>query len=78
MTEQPKDPNSTESSLPAEKAGGLMLPDQMLPPNLFVLPVSSTPVFPTLMAPLLVKEPRFIATVEEAISRQRPQADQDA
>ncbi len=53
------------------KSGGLILPDQVLPPNLFVLPVNSALVFPTLMAPILVSEPRFVATVEEAINRQR-------
>jgi ATP-dependent Lon protease len=51
--------------------GGLILPDQALPPNLFVLPVNNTVIFPTLMAPILVPIPRFIATVEESISRQR-------
>ncbi|OFZ82190.1 MAG: endopeptidase La [Bdellovibrionales bacterium RIFOXYD1_FULL_53_11] len=48
-----------------------MLPDQFLPPNLYILPVNSAVVFPTLMAPIMVNVPRFVATVEEAISRQR-------
>lgn len=51
--------------------GSLILPDQILPPNLFVLPVNGAIVFPTMMAPIAVREPRFVATVEEAISRQR-------
>ncbi len=65
--------NSNPPSAPQlpEKAGGLILTDQILPPNLFVLPVQTSIVFPTLMAPLNVSNPRFIATVEEAISRQR-------
>jgi len=50
---------------------GLILPDQVLPSNLFVLPVNNTVIFPTLMAPILVPIPRFVATVEESISRQR-------
>jgi len=50
---------------------GLALPDQLLPPNLFVLPVNSAVVYPTLMAPLMVTSTRFIGTVEETISRQR-------
>jgi ATP-dependent Lon protease len=54
-----------------EKHGSLVIPEQILPPNLFVLPVNSAVVFPTLMAPLLVTNPRFVATVEEAINRQR-------
>jgi ATP-dependent Lon protease len=60
MTQEPKDDETR-----------LVLPEQLLPPNLFILPVNSTPVFPTLMAPILVNQPRFISTVEEAISRQR-------
>src|SRR5688500_9926145 len=54
-----------------EKVGGLVLPDQILPPNLFILPVNSSIVFPTLMAPMLVTGERWINSVEEAISRQR-------
>lgn len=50
---------------------GLILPDQVLPPNLFVLPTNSPIIFPTLMAPISVSEPRFVATVEEAINRNR-------
>lgn len=49
----------------------LVLPDQMLPPNLFVLPMSGPMVFPTLMAPILISQPRFVATIDEVISRQR-------
>ncbi len=45
--------------------------DQILPPNLFILPVNAAVVFPTLMAPVMVSQPRFVATVEEAIGRQR-------
>lgn len=56
---------------PANKPSSLILPDQMLPPNLFVLPVNSAIVYPTLMAPMNVVHPRFVATVEEAISRNR-------
>src|SRR5262245_105433 len=71
MTQPPKDRDTADLIQPPEKAGGLILPEQILPPNLFVLPVNSATVFPTLMAPILVNQPRFIATVEEAISRQR-------
>ena len=54
-----------------ERSSGLIPAEQVLPPNLFLLPVTGSPVFPTLMAPVAVNSPRFIATVEEAISRQR-------
>src|SRR4051812_42051783 len=50
---------------------GLVLPDQILPPNLFILPVNHAVIYPTLMSPLLVTQPRFVATIEEAINRQR-------
>lgn len=49
----------------------IAVPDSILPPNLFVLPVNSAVIYPTLMAPLSVSTPRFISTVEEAIDRQR-------
>ncbi|MBL7717138.1 MAG: endopeptidase La [Bdellovibrionales bacterium] len=55
----------------AVPVGSLVLPDQVLPPNLFVLPIQSAVVFPTLMAPVLVQNPRFVATVEEVVARNR-------
>jgi ATP-dependent Lon protease len=45
--------------------------DQILPPNLFILPINSPIVFPSLLAPLLVTHPRLVAMIEEAINRQR-------
>jgi ATP-dependent Lon protease len=51
--------------------GALVPTDQLLPPNLFILPVNGPLVFPTLLAPLLVNQPRHVAMIEEAISRQR-------
>lgn len=53
------------------KSSGLILPEQILPPNLFILPVNQPIVFPTLLAPLLVSHPRWVAMIEEAINRQR-------
>ncbi len=64
-------PPQESSQQLTERPGGLALPEQVLPPNLFVLPVSGSVVFPSLMAPLLVTIPRFAASVEEAIGRQR-------
>ena len=61
----PSDPTEVEPSK------GLIIPEQMLPPNLFVLPVNSPIVFPTLLAPLLITQPRYVAMIEEAINRQR-------
>ncbi|RYZ62110.1 MAG: hypothetical protein EOP09_19150 [Proteobacteria bacterium] len=54
-----------------DSSKGLVLPDQMLPPNLFVLPSVSPIIFPTLMAPVMISEPRFVATIEESINRNR-------
>lgn len=56
---------------PATKSGGLILPEHILPPNLFILPINSPMVFPTLLAPLLITHPRFVAMIEEAINRER-------
>ena len=67
----PAPPSDQAGSSSPSKPGHLLLPDQILPPNLFILPVNSPIVFPTLLAPLLVSQPRFIAMIEEAISRQR-------
>ncbi len=63
--------NETEVSQLPTAAGALVLPDQVLPPNLFVLPMTQSIVFPSLMAPILVTDAKFIATIEETISRQR-------
>jgi len=61
-----------EISTPPVTQGGSLVPtDQTLPPNLFVLPVNSPIVFPTLLAPFLISQPRLVAMVEEAINRQR-------
>lgn len=67
MAREPKQ-NEVE---PSEDKTGLILPDQILPPNLFILPTNVAAIYPTLMAPIVVSDPRFIATVEEAIKRQR-------
>ncbi len=68
--DQPEKSESAPKELP-EKQGGLIVQDQMLPPNLFVLPINTPIVFPTLLAPLLVSQPRYVAMIEEAITRQR-------
>ncbi|MBS1963021.1 MAG: endopeptidase La [Bdellovibrionales bacterium] len=74
----PKDPTDVNDVLseiagehPAVKDSGLVLPDQILPPNLFVLPVNSSIVYPSLMAPLVVNHPKFVGAVEEVLQRNR-------
>jgi ATP-dependent Lon protease len=69
-TSSSQDESSVESQ-PPSRSGNLILPDQILPPNLFILPINSPIVFPTLLAPLLVTIPRLVAMIEEAINRQR-------
>ena len=69
MVDELKKPEIPEGSSQLE--GSLVVPDQILPPNLFVLPVNSAVVFPTLLAPIMVTQPRFVAAIEEAISRSR-------
>ncbi|MGK5084780.1 endopeptidase La [Bdellovibrionota bacterium FG-1] len=56
---------------PPVRPGGLILPDQVLPPNLFILPFNGPITFPTLLAPLLIHQSKHIAMIEEAINRQR-------
>ncbi|MEK6578597.1 MAG: endopeptidase La [Bdellovibrionota bacterium] len=66
-----KDQNPERVETSPKVVGSLVLSDQILPPNLFILPVNTPIVFPTLLAPILVTHPRQIAMVEEAINRQR-------
>jgi ATP-dependent Lon protease len=72
MSEQNSEKDNTiEVSQPPVKSQGLILPDQILPPNLFILPINGPTVYPTLLAPLLVSNPRMVAMIEEALNRQR-------
>ncbi len=59
------------SAQPPTQASSLILPDQILPPNLFILPINHPVIFPTLLAPILVTLPRQVGMIEEAINRQR-------
>ncbi|MFN7685155.1 MAG: endopeptidase La [Oligoflexia bacterium] len=54
----------------SNSAKQLLLPDQILPTHLFVLPMNQSVVYPTMMAPLQVTAPRHIQMVEEVISKQ--------
>lgn len=62
--------NDNDSTLP-QNSSSLVLPDQILPQNLFVLPITSGIIYPGLMAPIAINIPKYIATAEEALSRQR-------
>jgi ATP-dependent Lon protease len=63
--------NKTSDILESTQPGSLIVPESILPANLFILPVNSPIVFPTLLAPLLITHPRFVGMIEEAINRQR-------
>ncbi len=56
---------------PPTKSSNLVVQDQILPPNLFILPINSPIPFPTLLTPILVTHPRYVSMIEEAINRQR-------
>lgn len=65
------EPQPSTQSGDSPDSSNLVLTDQILPPNLFILPMNSPIVFPTLLAPLLISHPRYVAMIEEAINRQR-------
>src|SRR5437868_159848 len=69
--DKPQDSTAPAAAPNPAPAAPPLLADQVLPPNLFILPVNSPVVFPTLLAPILVNQPRFVAMIEEAINRQR-------
>lgn len=55
----------------AVKSSGLVPLDQTLPPSLYLLPSNSSIVFPSLMAPVSVNIPKFVAATEEVLQRNR-------
>jgi ATP-dependent Lon protease len=50
---------------------GIILPDQVLPQNLFAIPIIGPVIYPTLILPLVVWHPKAITTVEELIARKQ-------
>ncbi len=50
---------------------GIIIPDQVLPQNLFAIPIIGPVIYPTLILPLVVWHPKAIATVEELIARKQ-------
>ena len=63
--------NTLDLGAPQSDSPELTSREQSFPPNLFVLPSTGPVVYPTLLAPLLISQPRFVAMIEEAINRQR-------
>ena len=56
---------------PAGAAGQVIVPDQVLPPQLFVIPTQGPIIYPTLIAPFVVWHSQAMATVEETLQQQR-------
>lgn len=61
----------SKSEKPASNESGLITQDLTLPPTLYVVPVNSSIIFPSLMAPLLISLPKFVEVTEEVIQRNR-------
>ncbi len=49
----------------------LILPDQVLPQPLFLIPYAGPVLYPTLVVPLVVWNPKAIATIEDLLARQQ-------
>jgi len=64
--------NNTSSTVDSQGKPESQVPSEnILPPNLFILPVNHPIAFPSLLAPLLVTHPRCVAMVDESINRER-------
>ncbi len=61
----------SNASEPLYANPGIILPDQVLPQNLFTIPIIGPVLYPTLILPLVVWHPKAIATVEELIARKQ-------
>ncbi len=66
-----QDTPKTQSTEPLKTGGELVRSDQVLPPNVLVVPIDSNVVFPTMMAPVTISDEKSIATIEEAMGRQK-------
>jgi ATP-dependent Lon protease len=66
-----KNSNKADDYDPTKSDKSIILADQVLPTNLFILPINTSVVFPTLLAPLIVTNARLVSMIEEAINRQR-------
>lgn len=59
------------STEPVPHSPGIILPDQVLPTALFTIPILGPVIYPTLIVPLVVWDPKSIATIEELIARKQ-------
>ena len=70
-TSEKNQESSAESGKELVAPKELALPEQILPPNLLVIPQSGPIVFPSLMAPLTIQLPRYVRSAEESIEGTR-------
>ncbi len=61
----------SDANHPVASNPGILLPDQVLPQNLFTIPVPGPVIYPTLIVPMVVWQPRSIATIEELLARKQ-------
>lgn len=70
-----KDSKTTSGTHPGTeievKISELVVQDQNLPQNLYVVPVNSSVIYPSLMAPVLITIPKFVEATEQALQRNR-------
>lgn len=68
MAERSNPESKQSRSLPVfDSKSGQHLPVPLVPNPIPILPVNHAVIYPTLMAPLLVSEPRFVSLVEELL-----------
>ncbi len=67
----PNDVVTPEQGQPGE-AKSLVVADKMLPENLFVFPLHDRPMFPKMMGPVLIDEPKFQKLIFEAADENLP------
>src|SRR3954469_18857693 len=63
-----KEPDLTEiAGQTVDSAGHLVSVSDLLPPNLFLLPVSQTTLFPGMIVPLILPEGKLTQTLEHVL-----------
>lgn len=60
--------HSDRQGVASPNAGELVTADSLLPQTLFVIPIQTSPVFPGMVAPLVLSKQKLIETAEHAMS----------
>jgi len=66
-----QEPGSAAVAQETPTPSGLALPDQILPQHLLIVPTPGPVLYPTLIAPLVVWHPKVLATIDEAVNRNK-------